>query len=428
MFSERTDLPRESREAFQNAAEEIGHRLCTEAIWQEDRCNWIGALPQEGAGGTVLDSYTSLTADLYGGTSGIALFLAHLHRATGDAAARETALGSMRQALARADETLPPSARGLYGGRAGLALAAAWVGQLLGQDSLLECAPGLLDGVRSDTGTGPREYDLIAGAAGALVGCLLVGDMTGEQGLLARAAELGDELLESAQKSDRGWSWSSPTFPTSGNLTGFSHGAAGAGYALLELNQTIGDRRYREGAEQAFNYERGLFDPAQANWPDLRRSNAIWSAPGARTFATLWCHGAPGIALSRLRAHQLLGGDEYRAEAEAALETTRRSVALELASRAANYSICHGLAGNAEILLLGEQMLGAAGSEGGRLAFRVAEAGIRDYPARGRPWPCGTQGGQSPSMFLGLAGIGLFYLRLLEPTIPSVLMPMVRSA
>jgi lantibiotic biosynthesis protein len=424
MFSTLIDIPRASRAAYQHAAEEIGNQLCAQAIWHEGRCNWIGALPDEGPGGVVLDSFTTLTADLYGGTSGVALFLAYLHRVTGESAVRETALGAIRQALARADETLAPSNRGLYGGRAGLALAAARVGQLLGQDSLLERAPRLLDRVEPETGVAPREYDLIGGAAGGLVGCLLVADMTGEQGLVARAAELGDELLKTAQKSDAGLSWSSPSFPTSGNLTGFSHGAAGVGYALLELNNVVGDARYREGAEQAFKYERGLFDPAQANWPDLRRSRASWSGHGARACATFWCHGAPGIALSRLRAHQLLGGAEYRAEAETALETTRRSLEVELESQLANYSICHGVAGNAEILLLGEQVLGATESDGGRLALRVADTGIRNYPGRGQPWPCGTQGGESPSLFLGLAGIGLFYLRLVEPTIPSVLIPM----
>src|SRR6266851_5013832 len=370
MVSESTDIPRESRGKFLATADEIGRDVCSQAIWHEDRCNWIGATPEEGAGGIVVDSYASLSGDLYGGTSGVAIFLAHLHRATGDVTARDTALGAMRQALARADETLPPVNRGLYGGRAGLALAAAGVGRLMD-----------------------------------------------------RAVELGDELLDSARKSESGWSWSSPTVPTSADLTGFSHGAAGVGYALLELHRVTDDARYLEGAEQAFNYERGLFDPVAGNWPDLRQPRADWGVPGGPTYASFWCHGAPGIGLSRLRALEMLGAGNYRSEAEAALETTRRSVAVEIESAAANYSICHGLAGNAEVLLFGEHVLGAHGSEGARLAMRVADLGIRTYPERGLPWPCGTHGGESPSLFLGLAGIGFFYLRLLDPTIPSVLIP-----
>ena len=43
------------------------------------------------------------------------------------------------------------------------------------------------------------------------------------------------------------------------------------------------------------------------------------------------------------------------------------------------------------------------------------------YSARGASWPCGTRAGETPNLMLGLAGIGHFYLRLYEPSIPSVL-------
>jgi lantibiotic modifying enzyme len=38
------------------------------------------------------------------------------------------------------------------------------------------------------------------------------------------------------------------------------------------------------------------------------------------------------------------------------------------------------------------------------------------------PWPCGTFEGETTSLFLGLAGIGLFYLRLDDPAVDSVLL------
>jgi hypothetical protein len=43
------------------------------------------------------------------------------------------------------------------------------------------------------------------------------------------------------------------------------------------------------------------------------------------------------------------------------------------------------------------------------------------YLARGSPWPSGAHGGATPCLFLGLAGIGRFYLRLAKPELPSLL-------
>ena len=56
----------------------------------------------------------------------------------------------------------------------------------------------------------------------------------------------------------------------------------------------------------------------------------------------------------------------------------------------------------------------------------AAEQSARDaiaYEASGGAWPCGVMGGaETPNLLLGTAGIGLHYLRLERPDIPSVLM------
>jgi hypothetical protein len=54
------------------------------------------------------------------------------------------------------------------------------------------------------------------------------------------------------------------------------------------------------------------------------------------------------------------------------------------------------------------------------LALEVAKAGIENYAERGLSWPCGTGGGETPSLMLGLAGIGYPYLRLHDQAIPSL--------
>jgi class II lanthipeptide synthase len=92
-----------------------------------------------------------------------------------------------------------------------------------------------------------------------------------------------------------------------------------------------------------------------------------------------------------------------------------------LRSGIGNFSLCHGLTGNTEVLLHGCQVLGKDRADASGLAYKVAGDGIDRYATPGRSWPCGTGGSETPSLMLGLAGIGYFYLRLHDQTTPSIL-------
>ncbi|PYQ26416.1 MAG: hypothetical protein DMF56_24355 [Acidobacteria bacterium] len=340
-----------------DSSAEIGQRLVQSAVWHEGRCNWMG-------------QGSALGPDLYSGTSGIALFLSQLS----DPAAQKTALGAIEQALSRLD-AIPPDARlGLYMGWTGIAFAAACLGL---HDRAAKIIPQLMRARHSHS-----ELDFVSGKAGAITAFIHFGE-------IEFAARLGDALLRSAQKSKSGWSWKSPA-PR--NLTGFAHGTAGVAHALVELFQATGAPKYRQAAEQAFLYERQWFDAAECNWPDFRETKR------PLRFSAAWCHGAPGIALSRLRAYEILRDSTYKAEAITALETTRRLTEQWLESGTADSCLCHGLAGNAEILLHGSDVLGPEQFDGNAVAHRVARAiTIQE---------------DSPGLMTGMAGIGCFYLHL----------------
>jgi lantibiotic modifying enzyme len=246
--------------AFVRTAEEIGAVLTREAIWHNDQCTWMGVVPDEGArsrsGGL---TYAPLGLDLYGGTAGVAWFLAALYVVTQEPEFKRTALGAIRQALARTD-TVPPHGRlGLFTGWAGMALAAAHVGGLLREEALLENAARLVQRLAAETADA-AEFDLLSGRAGAIAALVILRDMLNDAQPQALAMRLGDELCRSAVDTDGGLSWPGPGFPGVRNLTGFSHGTAGAGYALLELSGATGDERYRVAANRAFDYERRWFD------------------------------------------------------------------------------------------------------------------------------------------------------------------------
>jgi lantibiotic modifying enzyme len=408
---------------YLDVAQEIGDLLAREAIWHGDRCSWMGAVPDErnrtARGGMV---YSTLGSDLYGGTAGVALFLATLAASTGEPVTRRTSLGAIRHALSRAQSVPPGQRLGLFTGWTGIALAATQVGRLLGEAEILDKASELLRKCAEEE-PDAVEFDIISGRAGAIAALIVLQDLLRDQELLTVATRLGEELIQTAVGSEGGCSWRGPAAFQWRDLTGFSHGTAGAGYALLELYVATGEGRFREVAEQAFNYERRWFDPAAENWPDFRRDPSERSRrPIGNAFATAWCHGAPGIAISRLRALEITGDATCRVEAVTALRTTQQAVALGERSGRGNYSLCHGIAGNAEILAIGREILGHEWNEAATLVLEVAHAGIERYARRGHAWPCGTGRGDTPNLMLGLAGVGYYYLRLANPAIPSIML------
>jgi class II lanthipeptide synthase len=409
------------RQDYLEVASRIGRRLTQQALWYEDRCNWLGFLNLEFS--IVPRSNALLTAmgpDLYGGTSGVALFLAELNAVTGNPEVRRVAIGAMRHALSRLD-ALPLAARpGLFTGWVGIAIAAARVAKVLGDESLSRAASQLAQRCTLEK-LENWESDMLFGKAGTIVGLLMLSGLLEQPGLVGACERIARKLLRAAEKSTWGYSWNSSAVPTSQNLTGFSHGTAGIGCALLELFHATGDLKYRKAAEAAFSYENHWYDSKMQNWPDLREKRKQ-RRPNWRAFqfATAWCHGAPGIALSRLRACEVLNDSNYRAEAVAALATTRRAVDSQLHFANADFCLCHGLAGNAEVLLYGHKVLGAAAEGAHKSALAVADAGIERYLERENEWPCGVGGGENPSLMVGIAGIGHFYLRSAAPQVPEV--------
>jgi len=145
----------------------------------------------------------------------------------------------------------------------------------------------------------------------------------------------------------------------------------------------------------------------------LRRDLPPDANANSRHCGTMWCHGAPGIALSRLKMLTRLDQQDLRKEAEIALRTT-----LE-AGFGLNHCLCHGDLGNLEAILQASLILDDPlwKNEVGRLAATVLESIEHDG------WLCGTPDNvETPGLMTGLAGIGFELLRLAEPSrVPSVL-------
>ena len=330
-------------------------------------------------------------------------------------------MGALNQAWSKRQEIAPPARLGFYSGWLGLAYARMMAAESLQQED--QSAPSLeLIESLARTELNPLALDVISGSAGAIPVLLELHRRYEKNWLIELAIRHGEHLLNTARKRDVGWSWKTLEITTRDDLTGFSHGTSGIAWAFLELYEVTGDPRWRSAAEEAFRYERRWFNAQEGNWADLR----VFDQPAAMQSPTppcsmAWCHGAPGIALALLRAFEILGDDVWRKEAEAALATTAKSLETPNQPLFGNFSLCHGQAGNAEGLLYASQVLDRSYL---RAVETTAQRGIQFHHTPRTPWPCGVQGGgETPSLMLGLAGIGYFYLRLSNlDTIPSVLM------
>ncbi|MBL8174109.1 MAG: hypothetical protein JNK48_05530 [Bryobacterales bacterium] len=365
-----------ARGSLLETAARIGARLCRDAIWHGGICNWTA---DEEVGGRVV--HQALAANVYRGAAGVALFLSRLSGATGEGLLRRTAEGAMRYAVSGGRRDVPS---GLYSGRPGVLLAAAEVlGNVEEREMLAACRPH------------EAHTDVTAGCAGAIAALLSMRRrFGGSEALLGQAVENGDWLREKGDGLHR--------------LTGFSHGAAGYAWVFAELYAASGERRFADAAYEAIGYERKHFDAGRENWPDFRQNPA--------RFFSMWCHGAGGIGLSRLRVAEILRrvpehdgsiGDGFVEECEAAWKALEET-------RFPNWCLCHGMAGNADILL-----------EAGRRewAMEQARAGQEQFEYTGVPWPCDSvPQGETPGLMTGVAGIGYFYLRMAREETPSILL------
>jgi lantibiotic modifying enzyme len=415
-------MPETARDPlFLEAAAALGARLCRDAVWDGARCNWTGDA-QDSPGGQLVVVHRAMGPSLYEGTVGIGLFLARLYAATGARPFRTAARGALRQALGAMERVPEPLRIALHSGWTGIAWALAEAGEALGEEEWT-AESARIGAALAGVEPFPAAVDVISGSAGAIPALLDLARRHDSPALREAALRHGEFLYAGAQRHDAGWSWWTMDAPMRRHLTGYSHGASGVALALLELWADTGDERFRHAAEQGFRYEALFYSPEQGNWPDFRLfGDPAAAAATPMPYALAWCHGAPGIGLSRLRAWELTGDEARRHEALAALATTARSLdAMLMSGGGFGYSLCHGDAGNAELPLLAGQMLGDA-SQVERAAL-VGRAGIERYLLTGTPWPCGVPaGGETPNLMLGLAGIGWFYLRLFDPSLPSVLL------
>lgn len=411
-------------DVYRNEAFKLGEELWRSSIRdRKGRPEWLGM--DLGADGESFH-FGLIGNSLYSGASGIAVLFARLALASTDfdsaAQWRQRAWscfeGLAELAQRNSNDQLFRLVRDLpfgISGSGGILLAL----QLLDHAGIEAAAPLanlLLAQLRTERLQSDEGIDVIGGVTG-LLGVLL-SQQTPQALGLARAC--GDRLL-SLQRDSGGWSLgsrgSSQRRPP---LTGFSHGAAGMAAALARLAQVTADERYAEAARRAIAYERSVFVAEKGNWPDFR------STQEPNEFMLSWCHGAPGILLSRQVLCTAGLADEQtaheqqvaRASTVAALERISKPVA-EHASH-----LCCGVLGLTSLQRIDAQACGLPVDP----AVLAAEASTisRAYSSGGYTFFSVDSGSLSlPGLLTGKAGVAL---ALLEAAEGQRWMPQVLSA
>lgn len=352
--------------------------------------------------------------DLYSGLPGIILFLAYLGSITSDNRYTDlahSALHTLRHQVQKAKGHV--SFIGGFNGWGGVIYTFSHLGKLWQKKDLLSEAEEITDFlcplIKQD-----QQFDIIGGAAGCILSLISLYHCYPSERILNLAEQCGEHIIANAKTMRQGVGWICNSMgPTP--LTGFSHGAAGIAWVLLELEELTGNSKFRKIALNAIEYERDLFQTNVKNWPDLRQfSKTLLQEDSERpSFMNAWCHGAPGIGLARLRCLAYVDDVKIRSEITHSLNTTLTN------GFGYNHSLCHGDLGNLEIFLQASQIINAPHWK--TQADGIAGNILNNVDRQG--WLCGVPlKVDTPGLMTGLAGIGYQLLRLIDPErVPSIL-------
>jgi type 2 lantibiotic biosynthesis protein LanM len=339
---------------------------------------------------------------LYGGVCGIALFLAAVAKVTGNTEFKDLAIGALNELTESLlsppnsinQPVFMPKDIGAGSGYGSIIYTLVKISQLLEKPKLIEVASIVATLITKEIIENDNQLDLVSGAAGTILGLLSLYSVKPEPAILEQAVNCGHHLLNNITNLN----------------AGFSHGAAGIAYALLQLFQITQQKSFLEAAKVAISQERSLFFPNTGNWADNKADL------DDKIFMTTWCHGAPGIALGRLGSLSVVDDSEIRQEIEVAINTTKNFGLPNLDH------VCCGNFGRIETLLVGAsklsspELLELAQKQAAFLVARKRKVGSYYL------FPDVKADIFNPSFFQGAAGIGYQLLRLAYPSLPSVLL------
>nr|WP_246410197.1 type 2 lanthipeptide synthetase LanM family protein [Granulicella aggregans] len=400
-------------ERITRLTDKLDKRLIETSVSIGPNSNWLGLQ-------LVDESYwvfRPLGLDLYSGLPGVALYLAYSDHLNPRHQVRDLAERVVEMVVSHVDRLLDNpselSVGGVFSGVGGVIYLLSQVCGIWHNADLYTKMSYFIRRLQPRVGQFEHS-DIIGGTAGWLLCLIAAATCSGSTNhFLEEIEATTDQLVNAKEGSDVEPTWRGGA-EAYAPLTGFSHGAAGIAYALLKASLALGREDLLELAVRSLSYESKLMSESEENWPDFR-TDIDGTIPATPNYQNDWCHGAPGIGLSRLA---FLQSSKAHSELERELRHAMNSTIRRGFGR--NHSLCHGDLGNLELLL------GYSNYENSELANFVYRSKLTEVVAsvERSGFLCGTpEHIESPGLMTGLAGIGYGLLRMLRPAeVPSVLL------
>ncbi|XVE49903.1 hypothetical protein DITRI_Ditri01bG0119100 [Diplodiscus trichospermus] len=239
--------------------------------------------------------------------------------------------------------------------------------------------------------------ELLYGRAGFLWACLFLNKHLGEgtiPSITTRAVV--DEIIKSGRALGKKGGGSPLMFEWYGEkYWGAAHGLAGIMHVLMDMELKPDEIQDVKGTLRYMIRNRFPSGNYPASEQDRKRDVLVH-----------WCHGAPGIALTLVKAAEVFGDDEFLEAAVDAAEVVWNRGLLK------RVGICHGISGNAYVFL-----------------SLYRKTGNLEFLYRAKAFACflldrahkliskgEMHGGDSPySLFEGIGGMAYLFLDMIEP-------------
>ena len=403
---------------YLNEAQAIANTIKDSAIRELGSASWLCI---DWVGETGKTALAPVPFDLYGGSTGIGLYLAAFAKVAKSNEMKKLSLDAIASVRADvSDKNAQRFARvnGIGGasGVGSIIYGLTCIGEFINDEKVISDAKCAAKLITKDLVSKDKSFDVIAGSAGAILSLLKLFRHTKEKWILDKAIMCGEYLL-SIKRTSVGnvSSWVGKGMGLIPH-TGISHGASGFAYAFSLLAYETKRQDFKKASKDSLDYDNYFFNKKLMNWPRVNADQVKGPRRGFREKVCQWCYGAPGVGLSRLGMKKFgeIEPKIFKDDLKNAIQAVNKN-----SNISAGDSLCCGRMGQVEFLTE------ASFASNNKSHLEEANSYLIHCVENSHKSAYQFGGEEDSSLHLnlyrGIAGVGYTLLRKLDPTLPNIL-------